>query len=97
MAKTLKVYGGIYRDGMFEHRVIIAASSIKEVAKATGHPPCWVKTQWFVTGNPSEIDAATKQPGVPLVVGYMADGSPTYETGKDAAVRIPRGKQGWRS
>ncbi len=67
----LKVYGGSAIIGRKYERVIIAATSKKEVAKIVGTTLYTIRTYWSVTGNESEIDAATSNPGVVMYLHHQ--------------------------
>jgi len=69
-AAKAKVYGGTVMLSIGKRRqarAIIATTSQQNVAKAFGITLGDVRGFWSVTGNPAEVEAATRRYGVPLV------------------------------
>lgn len=67
--RRLKVFGGRYYGHQATNgcRAIVGTTSRREVARIIRASASEVANYWSETGNPQEIEAATRRPGVLLL------------------------------
>lgn len=85
MSARVKVFGGMVTRIGLSHRqmrAIVACSSQAKAAQIVGESIGAIQKYWSVTGNPAEVVAANRRPGVLLVAKpyeKSADGYMTVE------------------
>lgn len=68
----LKVYGGSLFASGEQVRVVMAASSINQVANRLGETHYTISRMWGETGNEMEILKATRHPLEPIVISCLS-------------------------
>lgn len=70
--RRLKVYGGLeFRSDGKQHRIVIATTSMNNLAQILGVGKYIVNTWWGETGNKEEIERATAQPYTKIDMGSI--------------------------